>query len=97
MSVEEDEEGKAVGRVQQWKNFFAERGVGPEDIPKALVVHEVPPNLSPCPRVDTNRLHYWRVCSRSALGLALCAPSAPMRAPSSKSLSVCGSGRRLSV
>ncbi|KAJ1492352.1 hypothetical protein T484DRAFT_1771689 [Baffinella frigidus] len=40
MSVEEDEEGKAVGRVQQWKNFFAERGVGPEDIPKALVVHE---------------------------------------------------------
>jgi len=40
---EKGEEGKEVGRLQQWKNLFAERGVGPEDIPKALVVHEVSP------------------------------------------------------
>ena len=43
--MEADAERGEVGMVQQWKNLFAERGVGPEDIPKALVVHEVSPWL----------------------------------------------------
>lgn len=37
----EGETGGVSEKMQQWKIWFAERGVGPEDIPRAILAHEV--------------------------------------------------------